>query len=164
MGGSWQSRSVVQTRGLPPGLTLCIIDAIQSTGSHYNSVRKVVGRYREYRGGDAAITDGTTELLATFDALGGVEPWAREIGNQRPASTRKGGAALKAAVIQQVARNLHDDGVRTTGDLQVRGALEPNNEALRLATKKLWTGGRGPVLRRHLALRAHACRPAGRQS
>nr|WP_234901370.1 heme peroxidase [Mycolicibacterium fluoranthenivorans] len=124
--------------GYHQGLTLCIIDAIQSTGSHYNSVRKVVGRYREYRG-DAAITDGTTELLATFDALGGVEPWAREIGNQRPASTRKG-AALKAAVIQQVARNLHDDGVRTTGDLQVRGALEPNNEALRLATKKLWTG------------------------
>lgn len=123
--------------GYPDGLALCIIDSIQSTGSHYNSVRNVVGRYREYRG-EAATTDGTAELLATFDALGGVEGWARKIGNQKPASTRTG-AALKAAVIQQVARNLHDDGVRTADDLRVRGDLESGDQARRMATKKLWT-------------------------
>lgn len=123
--------------GYRDGLALCIIDSIQSTGSHYNSVRNVVGRYRKHRG-DAAGTDGTAELLATFDVLGGVDGWASEIGNQKPASTRKG-AALKAAVIQQIARNLHDDGVRTAADLRDRGALEPGNDDQRLAAKKLWT-------------------------
>ncbi|MEW2481734.1 heme peroxidase [Mycobacterium sp. NPDC049093] len=123
--------------GYHEGLALCIIDSIQSTGSHYASVRNVVGRYRRYRG-DAATTDGTGELLATFDTCGGVDGWACVIGNHKPASTRKG-ASLKAAVIQQVARNLHDDGVRTTDDLRARGALEPGNEAQRRATKKLWT-------------------------
>lgn len=123
--------------GYPDGLALCIIDSIQSTGSHYTSVRNVVGRYRKHRG-NAATTDGTAELLATFDSCGGVEGWAGEIGNHKPASTRRG-ASLKAAVIQQVARNLHDDGVRTTDDLRARGALEPGNEVRRLATKKLWT-------------------------
>lgn len=123
--------------GYHNGLALCIVDSIQSTGSHYTSVRNVVSRYREHRG-DVASTDGSAELLATFDACGGVQGWASEIGNHKPASTRKG-AALKAAVIQQVARNLHDDGVRTTDDLRVRGALEPGNDARRRATKKLWT-------------------------
>ncbi|WP_231965773.1 heme peroxidase [Mycobacterium sp. E802] len=123
--------------GYHDGLALCIIDSIQSTGSHYASVRNVVGRYRRHRG-DAATIDGTGELLATFDTCGGVDGWAREIGNLKPASTRKG-ASLKAAVIQEVARNLHDDGVRTTDDLRARGALELGNEARRLATKKLWT-------------------------
>ncbi|MHC9290816.1 heme peroxidase [Mycobacterium sp. LTG2003] len=123
--------------GYHDGLALCIIDSIQSTGSHYTSVRNVIGRYRQHRG-DAATTDGTTELLATFDACGGVDGWACVIGNHKPASTRRG-ASLKAAIIQQVARNLHDDGLRTTDDLRARGALEPGNEARRLATKKLWT-------------------------
>lgn len=123
--------------GYHDGLALCIIDSIQSTGAHYASVRNVVGRYRTHRG-RAAATDGTTELLGSFEYFSGVEGWAREIGNQKPASTRKG-ASLKAAVIQQVARNLYDDGVRTTDDLRARGALEPGNETRRLATKKLWT-------------------------
>ncbi|MGV9802010.1 heme peroxidase [Mycobacterium sp. NPDC003449] len=124
--------------GYHDGLALCIIDSIQSTGSHYSSVLNVVGRYRKHRG-DAATTDGTAELLATFDDFGGVDGWVAEIGNQKPASTRKG-TSLKAAVIQQVTRNLHDNGVRTTDDLRARGALEPGNEARRRATKKLWTG------------------------
>lgn len=124
--------------GYQDGLALCIIDSIQSTGSHYNSVRNVVGRYRRHRGDAAATIDGTAELLATFDECGGVEGWAREIGNQKPASTRKG-AALKASVIQQIARNLYGDGVRTADDLRVRGALESGNEARRLATQELWT-------------------------
>lgn len=123
--------------GYHDGLALCIIDSIQSTGSHYSSVRNVIGRYRSQRG-DAATTDGTAELLATFDDFGGVDGWAREIGNQKPASTRKG-ASLKAAVIHQVTRNLHEDGVRTTDDLRARGALEPGNESRRRSTKKLWT-------------------------
>lgn len=123
--------------GYHDGLALCIIDLIQSTGSHYTSVLNVVGRYRRHRGG-AATTDGTAELLATFDACGGVQGWASAIGNHKPASTRKG-ASLKAAVIQQVARNLHDDGVRTTNDLRARGTLGPGNDARRRATKKLWT-------------------------
>lgn len=119
------------------GLALCIVDSIQSTGSHYNSVLKVIGRYRAHRG-NAANTDGTPELLACFEQVGGVDQWAKEIGNQKPASTRQG-AALKAAVIQQVAQNLYDDGVLTTADLRVRGAIGPANDGMRKATKKLWT-------------------------
>ncbi|MGA5541281.1 heme peroxidase [Mycobacterium sp. NPDC051198] len=123
--------------GYPDGLALCIIDPIQSTGSHYTSVCNVIGRYSRYRG-DAATADGTAELLASFEDFGGADGWARAIGNQKPTSTRNG-ASLKAAVIQQVARNLYDDDVRTAGDLRARGALEPGNEAQRQATKKLWT-------------------------
>ena len=44
---------------------------------------------------------------------------------------------MKAAVIQQVPQNLHEDGVRTTEDLRCRGELDPGNEGRRLATKKL---------------------------
>jgi hypothetical protein len=119
------------------GLALCIIDAIQSTGSHYNSVKNVLGRYRAHRGA-AANTDGTGELLLTFKNCGGARGWVNEIGNHKPASTRKG-AALKAEVIRQVAENLDHDGVRTAEDLRARGALDAGNEERRRATKKLWT-------------------------
>lgn len=118
------------------GLALCIVDSIQSTGAHYNSVRNVICRYRTHRG-DAATFDGTAELLVTFADLG-VDGWIERIGNRKPASTRKG-AGSKASVIRQVAQNLHDDGVLSTADLRSRGALEVDNDARRRATKKLWT-------------------------
>ncbi|WP_232320407.1 heme peroxidase [Rhodococcus sp. WMMA185] len=119
------------------GLALCIIDSIQSTGSHYNSVVNVVKRYRASRNG-AASSDGTPELLTSFEDYGGVSGWAKRIGNQKPASTRAG-ASLKAAVIQEVAQKLHDAGVRTAADLRQHGAREPGNDERRRVTKKLWT-------------------------
>lgn len=123
--------------GYPDSLALCIIDSIQSTGAHYTSVLNVVKRYRELRG-SAAATDGTTELLASFDQLGGVRGWAEKVGNFKPASTRQG-ASLKAAVMHDVAQKLHDAGVRTASDFREHGELAADNEDRRHALKKLWT-------------------------
>ncbi|GGF99479.1 hypothetical protein GCM10007304_11680 [Rhodococcoides trifolii] len=121
----------------PNSLALTIIDSIQSTGSHYSSVLNVVKRYRSERG-DLANTDGTSELLASFERHGGADGWASEVGNRKPASTRQG-ASLKAAVIERVATALHDSGVRTAQDLREVGALDPTNNNRRAAIKKLWT-------------------------
>ncbi len=121
----------------PDGLALCIIDSIQSTGAHYASVVNIVNRYRAERG-DAAKTDGTAELLRTFEEHGGADGWAASIGNRKPAST-KAGAPLKAAIVERVARALHDAGIRTTHDLREHASLEPGNEGRRASTKKLWT-------------------------
>lgn len=123
--------------GYPDSLALCIIDSIQSTGSHYTSVMNVVNRYREVRAGGAG-TDGTSELLSTFDQFHGVAGWAEAIGNLKPAST-KSGASLKAAVIHDVAQRLHDAGIRTAADFRTHGELADNNESRRKELKKLWT-------------------------
>ncbi|MGU3435034.1 hypothetical protein ACNHUS_18700 [Actinomycetes bacterium M1A6_2h] len=97
----------------------------------------IVKRYRSERG-ELANTDGTTELLASFERHGGADGWASEIGNRKPASTRPG-ASLKAAVIERVATTLHSSGVRTADDLRKVGALDPENDERRAAIKKLWT-------------------------
>lgn len=123
--------------GYPDSLALCIIDSIQSTGAHYASVLNVVNRYRELQGA-AAATDGTAELLASFDQLGGVQGWAEKVGNFKPASTKQG-ASLKADVMHDVAQRLHDAGIRTSSQFREHGELSANNEDRRAALKKLWT-------------------------
>ncbi|MGJ0119617.1 heme peroxidase [Williamsia sp. MIQD14] len=123
--------------GYPDSLALCIIDSIQSTGAHYNSVLNVVNRYRELRA-DAAATDGTAELLASFDQLGGARNWAKKVGNFKAASTKRG-ASLKADVMHDVAQKLHDAGIRMSAQFREHGELAAGNEDRRAALKKLWT-------------------------
>ena len=119
------------------GLALAIIDSIQSTGAHYTSVRNVLDRYRAVRG-EAAATDGTEELLETFDAAGGADQWATTIGNRKPASTRAG-ASLKATVIEQVARALTAVGVRTAEDLRDAVADRGDGGERYARVKNAWT-------------------------
>ena len=100
-------------------LALCIIDAIASTRSHYSSVEKILDRYRAYRaeqGGDAG-DDTATDLLATFDEVGGPEQWADRIGNRKPTST-SANAPLKAAAIADAARALLELGIDTAEQLR----------------------------------------------
>ncbi len=105
--------------GYPDSLALCMIDSIYSTGSHYNSVVNVIKRYRAYRGdqGGDAYTDGLTELLATFDELGGSRSWADKIGNRKPVSTQAA-AALKSDAIETAARALLALNINSTADLR----------------------------------------------
>lgn len=101
------------------GLALCIIDSIQSTGVRYKGVTNVLNRYAEYRtaqGGDPT-TDGTTELLRTFDDLGTPEAWVAKIGNRHKTST-VAGAPFKAVAVHAAAQALADLGIRSKQDLQ----------------------------------------------
>ncbi|MBY6682313.1 hypothetical protein HQ312_14745 [Rhodococcus sp. BP-316] len=123
--------------GYRNSLALCIIDSIQSTGSHYTSVRNVVNRYRELRGG-AAATDGTADLLASFHQFGGTRAWAAAVGNLKPASTKQG-ASLKAAVMHDIAEKLHHAGIRTASQFREHGELRDDNEDDRSTLKQLWT-------------------------
>lgn len=104
----------VHPKGYPDSMALAVIDSIQSLGVTYTSVVNVIGRYRAHRtaaGGDAD-TDTPADLVASFDALGGAEEWARQVGNQNRTSTSSG-APLKAVVIEKAARLLIDHGILT---------------------------------------------------
>ena len=105
--------------GYPDGLALCVVDAVQSLGVTYTSVGNVVDSYRRYRraqNGDPQ-TDGTQELLATFEELKGSAGWAVEIGNGNRTSTHAG-APLKAEAIRLAAQLLSDKGFTDTGKLR----------------------------------------------
>ncbi|CPS10454.1 heme peroxidase superfamily protein [Mycobacteroides abscessus] len=123
--------------GYPGSLALCIIDSVQSTGVKYPSVEKVVARYRAYRrarDGDPN-TDGTKQLLQTFEDLRDPDGWADEIGNGHRTSTRAG-APLKAAAILRVAEVLDAEKITTTQEL--RDAV--GDEARFAAVRKAWCG------------------------
>lgn len=96
-------------------LALCIVNSIQSIGVRFGSVTRIVEQYQDERPG-MADTDGAAELLATFDDRGGIDCWAKEIGNEHRTST-KAGAPLKAGAVQQAAAWLHEAGVGSTSDL-----------------------------------------------
>ncbi|MGH3726498.1 MAG: hypothetical protein ACRDUS_20515 [Mycobacterium sp.] len=72
------------------------------------------GGYRAYRRGQSGepVTDGTAELLKTFDELDGPDGWAEKIGTRNRTSTRNG--VLKAEAIQGAASVLAAEGIDTT--------------------------------------------------
>jgi hypothetical protein len=110
------------------GLALCIIDSIESTGVRYGGVKKVLERdvnYRTTQGGDPS-TDGTKELLQTFDGLATPEPWAEAIGNKHKTSTSKG-APLKAVAVRAAAQALADLSILNKDDMR---AIALNGERL----------------------------------
>lgn len=109
--------------GYPNSLALCIIDAIYATGARHETVDTIIERYRSYRAGQGgdADTDGAPELLANVEALGGPEPWAAQIGNRRPTSTRKD-APLRSVALTEVAQAFVALGISTTEDLRVVAA------------------------------------------
>lgn len=125
--------------GYPRSLALCIVDSIYSTGIRYGTVVKVVDRYIAYRrdSGADALTDGTPELLATFDELGGAEAWAEQIGTKNKVSTSRG-APFKAEAVQAVAQALYGQGINTADDFR---AVASSNEAETL--KSIWTATPG---------------------
>jgi len=105
--------------GYGDSLAQCVVDAVQSTGVTYTSVGNVLEAYRGYRRnlGGRPETDGTRELLKTFDDLGGSAGWAVKIGNQNKTSTRAG-APLKAEAIRLAAQMLDGEGIVNTAMLR----------------------------------------------
>ncbi|WP_078315520.1 hypothetical protein [Mycobacterium sp. D16Q16] len=134
-----QFRGAEAPGGYRDGLALCVVDSVQSTGVTYSSVGKVLDRYRTYRreqGGEPA-TDGTAELLATFDELDGPDTWARRIGTRNRTSTR--GGILKAEAIRDAARVLGAEGLETTAALRAAAADEVRLEQV----QKTWSAVKG---------------------
>lgn len=100
-------------------LAMCIVEAIQSTRSHYTSVQRVIRRYTEYRGEQEANAkaDNATDLIRTFDELGGPDHWADRVGNRKPTSTNAN-APLKATAILEAARALAELDLATAEQLR----------------------------------------------
>ncbi|MBE5469550.1 hypothetical protein [Mycobacteroides abscessus] len=132
-----QFRGAEAPEGYPNSLALCVVDSIQSTGVRYAAVEKVVGRYVDYREKQKANAygDGVPELLATFEATGGPERWAEEIGNGHRTSTRAG-APLKAVAIRDAAGVL--DGLRIATAQDLRDAADDGDRFTE--ARKAWCG------------------------
>lgn len=134
-----QFRGAEAPGGYRDGLALCVIDSVQSTGVNYASVGKVLDRYRAYRREQGAepATDGTAELLASFDECSGPDPWASRIGTRNRTSTR--GGILKAEAIRDAARVLAEAGIETTTALRAAADDEVRLEQVR----KAWCAVKG---------------------
>lgn len=119
--------------GYPDSLALCIIDAIYSTGSHYNSVVNVVERYIERHG----RSDGAKDLVASIEGAGGPRQWAVDVvDNLKPAHTQPS-APLKAEVIFQAAQLMGNLGIDTVSGLISAVEASPQNNPVHDGWKAL---------------------------
>ncbi|QBJ98828.1 heme peroxidase [Rhodococcus sp. ABRD24] len=116
-------------------LALCIIESVQAAGTHSADADAVVDRYRAYRHarGAGPITDGTRELLHTFEEVGSSDQWAGKIGHYKRRYCANA-APLRAAEIQRTAERLHALHIDTVGDLV--GATR--NRATRDDLRQAW--------------------------
>ena len=87
-----------------PGLALCILNSIYSTGNLSQTVAKVLNSYRERRwaAGANPDEDGPAELLCEIRSCGGPEGFADAIGNHWRAWQRTT-APFKAQVVYDAA-------------------------------------------------------------
>lgn len=99
-------------------LALAVIDAIQSTAAEYGKSVRAVDRYRAYRRaqGITEVTDGTRDLLSTFEQVGGALAWSGKIGNYK--LTYSDSQSLRASAIQEAAVKLHRLGINSAADLR----------------------------------------------
>jgi hypothetical protein len=97
--------------GYPGSLALCVLDAIWSVNARYPIVRGVIQRYRnQWRFQGSPDEDGLPELLAMYDALGGVDLFIDEVGIRNRVSTQPG-AMYKGEAVFRAATELHNLGV-----------------------------------------------------
>lgn len=97
-------------------LALCIIESVQSSSGH--SEAAVVDRYLAYRRAreDKPVTDGTRELLRTFEEAGSSDQWAGKIGSYKRRYTATG-VPIEARHIQKVAEKLYSLRIHSVEDL-----------------------------------------------
>lgn len=102
--------------GYPGSIALCIVDAVFSINARYKGVTNVINRYRNLREKEHAApdADGVTELLKTFEGVGGAKGWAELVRNRGRTSTRNG--ILKAEAVLHEAQILDACGIRTIAD------------------------------------------------
>lgn len=110
-------REWVAPDGYPSSLALCVLDSVWSLGVHYNSVVNVITRYRQLRAstGANADTDGASDLLAAFEAIGDADAVAERLGNRQRTSSNNG--VLKAQAVREVAELLVSHDCESTRDL-----------------------------------------------
>lgn len=120
-------------------LALAVVDAIQSTAAEYCTCVRAVDRYRAYRSaqGHNEITDGTRDLLRTFEEVGGALNWSGKIGSYR--RTYSDAPALRATTIQDAAERLHNLGIDSAADLRAT-VTDP---ARYLAARDAWMSAAG---------------------
>jgi hypothetical protein len=96
---------------------LALIDAVWSIGVRYQSVEKVIARYRAERlaGGSDPEADRPEDVRRFIEACGGAEAFAQRMGNRQRTSTTNG--ILKAEAVLHEARILEDEGVERPPDL-----------------------------------------------
>ncbi|MDO9381137.1 MAG: hypothetical protein Q7T56_20010 [Nocardioidaceae bacterium] len=123
--------------GYPDSLALCVIDSIQSTGVQYVAVVNVLSQYRTYQSahGREPNADSASDLLHTFEEVGGSAGWADMVKNHNKTSTQRG-APLKSEAIRLVAEALVSLGVNQAEDLRRLGDAPQAYEEVRRA----WTG------------------------
>lgn len=105
--------------GYPDSLALCLLDSVWSLGVRYGRVVvPVLDRYCAYRrnAGADPHRDATSDLIATFDAVGGPERFALQIGTRHRTSTHRG-APTKAAALLRAADTFRRLGVETVANL-----------------------------------------------
>jgi hypothetical protein len=110
-----------ETAGSHDAVGLAIIDAVWSIGVRYQSVERVITRYRAARlsGGSDPDADGPGDVRRFIEACGGAEAFAERIGNRQRTSTTNG--ILKAEAVLHEARILEDEGVKAPADLTGAG-------------------------------------------
>lgn len=143
---------MAQAEGVSGSLALCVIDSVQSIGVNYASGGRVIDGYRAYRTEchGEATTDGTPDLIATFDQLGCVDGWIERIGNRNRTFSRSL-APLKAEVIHEAAKALDGADVQTAEDF--RKAIAEHAQEL----KTIWLNlpsQRSGISWRHLQMMA----------
>jgi hypothetical protein len=106
-----------ETPGGCDSVGLALIDAVWSIGVRYQSVEKVIARYRAERlaGGDDPEADRPGDVRRFIEECGGAEDFAQRMGNRQRTSTTNG--ILKAEAVLHEARILEDEGVERPADL-----------------------------------------------
>ena len=115
--------------GYPDSLALCVLDAIWSVNARYPIVRGVIQRYstrRRFQGNPEG--DGLPELLAFYDAIGGVGSFIDEVGTRNRVSTQPG-AAYKGEAVFRAASALHSLGVDTAEQFRRADGTQRGDQA-----------------------------------
>jgi hypothetical protein len=138
--------------GYPGSLALCVLDAIWSVGTRYPITQGVIQRYRgqrRWRGN--ADEDGLPDLLAVYDAVGGVDSFIDTVGTRNRVSTQPD-AVRKGEAVFLAATALHDLGIDTAEQFRTADGT-PLGEQVREAWRSV-PGQRSGVSWRYLRMLA----------
>jgi hypothetical protein len=108
---AWETPAAYRSVGL------AVVDSVWSIGVRYQSVERVIARYRAERlaAGDDPDTDRPEDVRRFIASCGGPDAFAERMGNRQRTSTRNG--ILKAEAVLQEAQILEEEAIRRPADL-----------------------------------------------